>query len=504
MERVKKYFVVNLQIDTFKDSMKQEIRNKYEVVIGLEVHAQLQTESKIFVADAASFGDLPNTHISPITLGHPGTLPKLNRKAVEYAIKMGLACNSQITEIQYFDRKNYFYPDLPKGYQITQDKTPICMGGGIDVKLSTGEKRVYFHHIHLEEDAGKSVHLDGSTDSLIDYNRAGMPLIEMVTEPEIKSAEEAATFMTEVRKLVRYLGICDGNMEEGSLRCDVNVSVMLLGSKVFGTKVEIKNMNSMKFIQKAIEYEIVRQIDALENNAVIIQETRSFDPATGRTASMRVKETQNDYRYFPEPDLVPLVVSKEWISSVKSQMPPLPWELLEKFIKQYSLPEYDAKVLTETREVAEYFEVTCQFTQNYKAASNWIMGTLKSYLNDNNLEINQISLTPKRLGALINLIDDGKVSTSTASQQIFPELLIDTEKTPLQIAEAKNLIQQSNTDALQTLIDEVLANNSAKVKEYKSGKKGLLGMFMGEIMKKSKGSADPKITTELLQKSLEI
>ena len=493
-----------MQIDILKYSMKQEIRDKYEVVIGLEVHAQLQTESKIFAADAASFGGSPNTHISPITLGHPGTLPKLNRRAVEYAIKMGLACNSKITENQHFDRKNYFYPDLPKGYQITQDKTPICMGGGMDVKLSTGEKRVRFHHIHLEEDAGKSLHAEGSTDSLLDYNRAGTPLIEMVTEPEIKSAEEAATFMTEVRKLVRYLGICDGNMEEGSLRCDVNVSVMLVGSKVFGTKVEIKNMNSMRFIQKAIEYEIVRQIDAVENKIIIIQETRSFDPATGRTSGMREKETQNDYRYFPEPDLVPLVISKEWISTVKSQMPALPWELFDKFTKQYSLSEYDANVLTETREVAEYFEGTCQFTKNHKAVSNWIMGTVKSYLNDNNLEINQLSVSPERLGALINLIDDGKVSTSTAAQQIFPAMISDPEKTPLQIAEAKNLIQQSNTDALQTLINEVLANNSAKVKEYKSGKKGLLGMFMGEIMKKSKGSADPKITTELLQKSLEL
>jgi aspartyl-tRNA(Asn)/glutamyl-tRNA(Gln) amidotransferase subunit B len=484
--------------------MKQEIRDKYEIVIGLEVHAQLQTESKIFAADAASFGGLPNTHISPITLGHPGTLPKLNKKAVEFAMKMGLACNSQITENQYFDRKNYFYPDLPKGYQITQDKTPICMGGGVKVKLSTGEKMVRFHHIHLEEDAGKSLHTDGSTDSLLDYNRAGTPLIEMVTEPEIKSAEEAATFMTEVRKLVRYLGICDGNMEEGSLRCDVNISVMPVGSKVFGTKVEIKNMNSMRFIQKAIEYETIRQIEAVENGDKLIQETRSFDPATGRTSGMREKETQNDYRYFPEPDLVPLTISEAWLSEVKSRMPALPWELFEKFTKQYNLPEYDANVLTDSREVAEYFEATCGFTKNYKAVSNWIMGSVKSYLNDNNLEISELSITPERLGALINLIDEGKVSTSTAAQQIFPEMLTDASKTPLQIAEAKNLIQQSNTDTLQALINEVLANNPAKVKEYKSGKKGLLGMFMGEIMKKSKGSADPKVTTELLQKTLDM
>jgi aspartyl-tRNA(Asn)/glutamyl-tRNA(Gln) amidotransferase subunit B len=483
--------------------VNQEIRNKYEVVIGLEVHAQLQTESKIFAADSASFGAAPNTHISPITLGHPGTLPKLNRKAVEYAIKMGFAAGSKISEYQYFDRKNYFYPDLPKGYQITQDKTPICIGGGVKVKLSTGEKVVRFHHIHLEEDAGKSLHAEGSSDSLIDYNRAGTPLIEMVTEPEIKSSEEAAQFMTEVRKLVRYLHICDGNMEEGSLRCDVNISVMPVGSKVFGTKVEIKNMNSIRFIQKAIDYEVVRQIEAVEAGEKIIQETRNFDPATGRTSGMREKESMNDYRYFPEPDLVPLHISEDLFSQVKAQMPALPWELFEKFTKTYGLPDYDAGVLTDSREVAEYFDATCQFTKNYKAASNWIMGTVKSYLNDNHLEIEQLTITPEKLAQLINLVDEGKVSTSTASQQIFPVMVTDTSASPLQIAEAKNLIQQSNTDTLQSLIDEVLAANPAKVKEYKNGKKGLLGMFMGDIMKKSKGSADPKVTTALLQKTLD-
>lgn len=483
--------------------MNQEIRDKYEVVIGLEVHAQLQTESKIFAADATAFGAAPNTHISPITLGHPGTLPKLNKKAVEYAIRLGLAVGSEISKYQHFDRKNYFYPDLPKGYQITQDKTPICIGGGVKVKLSTGEKTVRFHHIHLEEDAGKSLHQEGSSDSLLDYNRAGTPLVEMVTEPEIKSAEEAAQFVTEIRKLVRYLQICDGNMEEGSLRCDVNVSVMLVGSKVFGTKVEIKNMNSIRFIQKAIEYEIVRQIEAVESDEKIIQETRNFDPATGRTSGMREKESMNDYRYFAEPDLPPLHISEEWIQSVKSQMPALPWELFEKFTQHYKLPEYDAGVLTDTREIAEYFESTVSFTNNYKAASNWVMGSVKSFLNENSLEISDFGISPARLAQLIQLVDDGKVSNSVASQQIFPEMLQDLTKTPLQIAESKNLIQQSNTDTLQTLIDEVLANNEAKVKEYKNGKKGLLAMFMGEVMKKSKGSADPKVTSVLLQKSLE-
>ncbi len=482
--------------------MNQAIRDKYEVVIGLEVHAQLQTVSKIFAADSAAFGAAPNTHISPITLGHPGTLPKLNKKAVEFAIKMGLAAGSSITDYQYFDRKNYFYPDLPKGYQITQDKTPICMGGGVKVKLSTGEKTVRFHHIHLEEDAGKSLHADDSPDSLLDYNRAGTPLIEMVTEPEIKSAEEAAQFMTEVRKLVRYLQICDGNMEEGSLRCDVNISVMPVGSKVFGTKVEIKNMNSIRFIQKAIEYEIARQIEAVEAGEKIIQETRNFDPATGRTSGMREKETMNDYRYFPEPDLVPLVITADYLQSIKTQMPALPWELFDKFTHTYSLPEYDAGVLTDSRDIAEYFEATCQFTKNYKAASNWIMGTIKSYLNDHNLSIAD-SIAPERLAQLIGLIDEGKVSTSTAAQQIFPSLIQDPTATPLAIAEAKKLIQQSNSDLLQTWIDETLKANPAKVQEYKKGKKGLLSMFMGEIMKKSRGAADPKATTSLLQKTLD-
>lgn len=483
--------------------MNQNIRDKYEIVIGLEVHAQLQTESKIFAADINSFGNEANTNISPITLGHPGTLPKLNKKAVEYAIKLGVAVGSTISQEQQFDRKNYFYPDLPKGYQITQDKTPICMGGGVKVQLSTGEKTVRFHHIHLEEDAGKSLHLENEKDSFIDYNRAGTPLVEMVTEPEIKSAEEAFQFLTEVRKLVRYLDICDGNMEEGSLRCDVNISVMPVGSKVFGTKVEIKNMNSIRNVQRAIDYEVPRQIQMVESNETIIQETRSFDAATGKTHGMREKETMNDYRYFSEPDLTPLMISDAWLNSIKENMPALPWEMYHKFTNQYQLPEYDASVLTETKEIAQYFEAVCQYNSHYKAASNWVMGSVKSYLNEHNIDISQFAITPEKMGQLITLVDNNTVSNSVAGQRIFPEMMVHTNKTPLEIATENNLIQESNTDSLQTLIDEVLAQNTAKVKEYKSGKKGLLGMFMGEIMKKSAGTADPKATTILLQKSLE-
>lgn len=484
-----------------------ENNTKYEIVIGLEVHAQLQTKSKIFTADSAAFGGQPNTHISPITLGHPGTLPKLNEKAIEYAVRMGLACNSAITQYQYFDRKNYFYPDLPKGYQITQDKTPICIGGGVKVKFKDAkgenqEKTVRFHHIHLEEDAGKSIHLEGETDTLVDYNRAGVPLIEMVTEPEIKSAEEAAAFMTEVRKLIRYLDVCDGNMEEGSLRCDVNVSVMRLGSKVFGTKVEIKNMNSTRFIQKAIEYETNRQINAVETGEKIIQETRMFDPSTGRTYGMREKETQNDYRYFPEPDLAPFEVTEMWINEIKTAMPAMPWALFEKFTTQYQLSDYDASVLTEAKETAQYFEEICKNTQNYKAASNWVMGGIASYLNETSTDITTFPISANRIAVLIQLIDDGKVN-NTVAKQIFQELIKDTEKSPLQIAEANGWIQQNNTNDLQTLIDEVLAANPVQVKAYQhDGKKNLLGMFMGQVMKKSNNTADPKVVTELLKKTL--
>lgn len=487
--------------------LTEELKAKYKVVIGLEVHVQLQTESKIFASDPNQFGVDANTNISVITLGHPGVLPKLNKKAVEFAVKIGLACNCQIAEWQYFDRKNYFYPDLPKGYQITQDKTPICGPGYYTIKFKNAdeeavEKAVKIHHIHLEEDAGKSIHIDGETDTLLDYNRAGTPLIEMVTEPCLESGEEAAAFMLEIRKLVRYLGISDGNMEEGSLRCDVNVSIMLKDATEFGTKVEIKNMNSMRFIQKAIEYEIERQIIAIENGENIIQETRSFDPITNSTSGMREKETMNDYRYFPEPDLPPFEVKKAWIDRINSEMPSLPNDLFAKYVTDYKLTEYDANILTESKEIAQYFEEICKKTTNFKAASNWMMGPIKSYLNENNQEIVNFKLGAEKIAETINLIDTGIVSFSAASQKIFPELVANSEKNPMQVAEEQNLIQQSNSDSLQALIDEVLAANGGKVKEYKAGKKGLIAMFMGEVMKKSKGSADPKITNKLLTESL--
>lgn len=488
--------------------LSQEVLDKYETVIGLEVHCQLATESKIFASDANQFGSEPNTNISVITLGHPGVLPKLNKKAVEFAIKMGLACGCEISRFNYFDRKNYFYPDLPKGYQVSQDKYPICVGGGVKIRLKDSKTRTYtektlaLHHIHLEEDAGKSVH-DGSDDfTLLDYNRAGTPLIEIVSEPCMRSGEEAATYLAEIRKIVRYLGICDGNMEEGSMRADLNISVRLKGAEKFGTKVEIKNMNSIRNLQRAADFEVIRQIKMVENGETILQETRMFDADSGETFGMRVKETMNDYRYFPEPDLVPIKISEEQLNTIKAEMPSLPAELYNKFTKQYGLLEEHAITLTDEREMAEYFESVGQFSQNHKAISNWMTSTIRGYLNDNNLPINELNFEPQKLAEIISLVEQNKISSSAASQKLFPLVLENPDKSAIQLAEANNLIQQSNTDTIQALINEVLAANADKVLEYKKGKKGLMGMFVGEVMKKSKGSADPKVTNQLLMEAL--
>lgn len=483
--------------------MDESIRGKYKAVIGLEVHAQLLTESKMYASDSTEYGNMPNTNISVITLGHPGTMPKVNKKSVEFAIKMGLACNSNISRFQIFDRKNYFYPDLPKGYQITQDKTPICVGGGVKIRSKDGkEKVIELTRIHMEEDAGKSMHLAEELDTLVDYNRAGTPLIEIVTEPVVETSDEAYAFLTEVRKLVRYLEICDGNMEEGSLRCDANISVMLVGAKEFGKKVEVKNMNSIRNVQRAIDHEIERQIIALEKGERIFSETRTFDAVTGTTAGMRTKEELNDYRYFPEPDLSPLEVSDEWLESIKISLPSLPAALYEKFTKEFKLPEYDANVLTDNKEIALYFEELCTYTKNFKAASNWVMGPVKSYLNEMAMHVADFPLNPKKIAEIIALVEEGKVSFSVASNQLFNEFLANPSKNVLEIAQALNLIQNSDSGEIQTIIDQVLAENAAKVAEYKAGKTGLIGMFMGEVMKKSKGKADPKMANQLLQKSL--
>ena len=482
--------------------MEENIRDKYQPIIGLEVHAQLLTESKMFASDPTEYGALPNTNISVITLGHPGTLPRANKKAVNYAIKMGLATDCQITRQNIFARKNYFYPDLPKGYQITQDKTPICREGHVLIQTSKGEKRIGITRIHMEEDAGKSMHLAGETESLIDLNRAGVPLIEIVSEPDIHTSEEAYNYLVEIKKLVRYLDICDGNMEEGSMRCDANVSVMLKGADKFGTKVEVKNMNSFRNVQRAIEHEIDRQIALLEAGETIESETRGFDAATGTTSGQRSKETMNDYRYFPEPDLTPVLISEEMLESIKAEMPSLPHELYNRFTKQYDLPEYDAGVLTDQKEIALYFDKLCQHTSNYKAASNWMMGPVKSYINELALHLDDFPLQPKQIADIIGLVDSGKVNHTAANRNIFPHLIQNPDKSALEVAEELNLIQESNDGQLQEFIDQVLAGNPKKVAEYKAGKTALVGMFMGEIMKLTKGKADPKAVNKLLQDSL--
>jgi aspartyl-tRNA(Asn)/glutamyl-tRNA(Gln) amidotransferase subunit B len=483
--------------------MNEEIRNKYEAVIGLEVHAQMLTKTKAYSNDINEYGAHPNTNVSVITLGHPGTLPVMNKKTVEFAIKLGLACGCEIARDQYFARKNYFYPDLPKGYQITQDKTPICTDGGITIRKEDGsEKVIKLTRIHMEEDAGKSIHDVDVYDTLVDLNRAGTPLLEIVSEPDIRSSQEAYNYLTEVRKLVRYLDICDGNMEEGSLRCDANISVRLKGAEKFGTKVEVKNMNSIRNVQRAIEFEINRQIEAVENGESLTQETRAFDALKGITISMRTKEAANDYRYFPEPDLQPLFVDQNQINAIQSEMPALPRDLFLKYTKEYGLSEYDAYNLTDNKGIALYYEELIQLTKNYKAAANWMMGDVKSYLNEFGVEIEEFPLKPTIIASLIELIDEGKVSTSIASQRIFPEMLNSIES-PLQIAERLNLIQDSNEDTLKSFILKVFEENQNEVERYRAGEKQLTGFFMGKLMKVSQGKADPKIANSLLRQMLE-
>lgn len=477
------------------------IYDKYETVIGLEVHVQLGTKSKAFCGDDASFGAPPNTHVSTISLGHPGTLPRLNKKQIAYAVKLGLALGCKISPTNFFDRKNYFYADLPKGYQITQNRMPICIGGGMDVETEAGKRHIRMHHIHMEEDAGKSIHDIAPYASFIDLNRAGVPLLEVVTEPDFRSSQEVDVFMNAMRQLVRYLGVSDGNMQEGSLRCDCNVSVRLKGAEKYGERCEIKNMNSMRFARRAIEFERKRQIDLLESGGKVAQQTLNFDPVTGRTSPLRDKEDAHDYRYFPEPDLPPVVISNEYLANIKKEMPALPWELQEKFINEFKLSAYNAKLLTEEKESALFFQHLAKYTNNYKAAANLMINKINPWLSENKANIIDFPINHQQLGALIQLIDDGKVSNTIAYQRIFPALLT-TKKMPLEIAESMNLVQSADTDFLENLVNEVLEKNPDKVKAYKNGKKGLIGFFMGAVMKASKGKAAPKTTNALLTKKL--
>jgi aspartyl-tRNA(Asn)/glutamyl-tRNA(Gln) amidotransferase subunit B len=482
--------------------MEKEVRDKYEAVIGLEVHAQMLTKTKAYSNDVNEYGAQVNTNISAITLGHPGTLPKMNSKTIDFAIRLGIACGCTIAREQHFARKNYFYPDLPKGYQITQDTTPICTGGSIVIRTEENqEKKINITRIHMEEDAGKSIHDVDVYDTLVDLNRAGTPLLEIVSEPELRSSQEAYNYVSEIRKLVRYLEICDGNMEEGSLRCDANISVRIKGQDAFGTKVEVKNMNSIRNVQRAIEFEITRQIEVLESGGKLSQETRGFDALKGITISMRSKEAANDYRYFPEPDLQPLFIKQEQIDQIKMDMPTLPRELFEKYTKEFGLSEYDAYNLTDNKGIALYYEELIRHTKNYKAAANWIMGDIKSYLNEFGKEIDEFPLNAERIASLIKLIDEGKISSSIASQKIFPEMLI-SDDPALFIAERLNLIQDSSENTLKNFILQVFEENKTEVERYKAGDKQLTGFFMGKLMKVSNGKADPKIANSLLQQML--
>ena len=479
------------------------IYDKYEAVIGLEIHAQLSTKSKAYTADSTEFGSLPNTNVSPVSLGHPGTLPRVNQRSFEYAIRLGLAVNADIREENQFARKNYFYADLPKGYQITQDKTPICNNGYITIFNHTErEKRINLTRIHLEEDAGKSIHDQDPYNSLIDLNRAGVALVEIVSEPEIKSSEEAYDYLNEVRKLVRYLDICDGNMEEGSLRCDANISVMPKGSTTFGQRTEVKNMNSIRNVQRAIDHEIKRQIELIEAGGKVEMETRSFDAVNGTTFTLRSKEEAHDYRYFPEPDLQPVMIEQDYIAEVKHTLPPLPNELYKKYVEELKLSDYDAKIITDNKQIALFFEQIVEHTKNYKAAANWLNGAVKSYINEHAVSIEDFVVKPETIAALIDLIDANKVSNSIAAQKIFPLLIQNPDSTPLAIAEQNNWLMEEDDDSLSDHLKTVFENNPDEVARYKNGEKQLTGFFMGQLMKVSKGKADPKKASQLIGKML--
>jgi aspartyl-tRNA(Asn)/glutamyl-tRNA(Gln) amidotransferase subunit B len=475
---------------------------KYETVIGLEVHAQLQTQSKLFCGDSTAFTHQPNTHISAITLGHPGTLPRLNQEAVRLALRLGLACGCEIERHNLFARKNYFYPDLPKGYQVSQHTHPICKGGQIAITTAAGQRNVQLNRIHIEEDAGKSIHDIDPDYTLTDYNRAGMPLVELVTEPDINSSDEAWAFLTELRKLVRYLDVCDGNMEEGSLRCDANISLRPAGQKTLGTKVEVKNLNSVRHLKKAIEYEVQRMTGMLDRGETIRQETRSYDAATDTTFAIRTKEDADDYRYFPEPDLSPFIITDEELIAIKNNLPRLQNERVAYYTATLLLPEYDARVLSDDKATADYFEQIIEHTPHYKAAANWMLGPVKSWLNEQAKPIEDFPLHPASIAALIALVEAGTVSFSAASGKLFTALLQTPGASPETLAQELNLVQERDGDALLPLVEAVLARYPGKVEEYRKGKKGLMGLFVGEVMKASKGKADPKLTNELLLEKL--
>ena len=473
---------------------------EFEAVIGLEIHAQLKTKTKIFCSCSTSFGASPNTHTCPVCLGMPGVLPVLNKKVVEFTTRMALATDCEINYESRFARKNYFYPDLPKGYQISQYELPIAFNGYIDIETDGNIKRIGITRIHMEEDAGKLTHDQDRHFSMVDFNRTGVPLIEIVSEPDIRSPEEAGAYLRKLRSIVRYIDICDGNMEEGSFRCDANVSVRPKGTETFGTRAELKNLNSFKNVEKSLHFEIERQKDIILDGGKVIQETRLWDPIKNRTTSMREKEEAHDYRYFPDPDLLPLLVDEDWIDSIKKTLPELPDEKKNRFIEEHNLPLYDAGVLTTSRELANYFEECLKEFSNPKQVSNWIMGSLLGLLNVEEKTIDQSPISPINLAKQLKLIDEGVISGKIA-KTVFEEMA-QSGKPPKDIVEEKGLVQVSDTSAIDEVVTKVLSRCPEEVGKYKTGKTKLMGFFVGQVMKETKGKANPKIVNEILKDKL--
>ncbi len=473
---------------------------KYEAVIGLEVHAQMLTETKVFCGCSTKFGSGPNTQTCEICIGMPGVLPVLNKKALEYAIRTGLATNCTISSYSRFARKNYFYPDLPKGYQISQYEHPICEHGFIEVVVDGETRRIGITRIHMEEDAGKNIHEGGGNYSFVDLNRAGVPLMEIVSEPDIRSPKEASEYMKKLRAILRCLGVCDGNMEEGSLRCDANVSVRPFGQKEFGTRAEVKNINSFRFVEKAVEYEIKRQIKVIEEGGKIVQETRLWDSARGITESMRSKEEAHDYRYFPEPDLVPIIAERKWVEEIKAGLPELPDARKGRFISEYGIPEYDADLLTSEKTVADWFEDAVRAGGQAKSVSNWMMGDLMRFLNDENKSLEECPMKPAQLAGMLKLVEEGTISGKIA-KTVFEEMYR-TGKDAGDIVKEKGLVQISDESEIEKAVDETIAKSPKEVERYKAGDEKLLSFFVGQVMKSTRGKANPKMLNELLKKKL--
>lgn len=473
---------------------------KYEPVIGLEVHAQLLTKTKIFCGCSTEFSNDPNSNVCPVCLGHPGVLPVLNKKVIEFAVLMGLATNCSINSNSVLARKNYFYPDLPKGYQISQYEKPVCENGFIEIADDDGlNKSIGITRIHIEEDAGKLIH-DQSEGSLVDANRCGVPLLEIVSEPDIRTSREANLYLTKMKQILQYLRICDGNMEEGSLRCDANVSVRLSGADKLGTKTEIKNLNSFRNVERALDFEIKRQIDLLEDGEEIIQQTLLWNADLNEAFSMRSKEEAHDYRYFPDPDLMDVNITDDWQTDIQTSMPELPDKKSERFIKNFSLPEYDAQVLTQSREVAEYYEKVISITDDYKSASNWVTSQVLGKINELKTDINNFKIDPEKLGKLINLINNGTISSKIA-KDIF-SIMMEDARDPEIIIEEKNLVQLSDKNQLTEIVNDILLNNSKQVENYLNGQEKIFGFFVGQVMKATKGKANPKTVNEILKEKL--